>query len=253
MLIKHEHAGRTDHEHGAPPDGELFPEHDAAGRFPTLEEPAWLVEGEPDEMEAPRDSPFRGIWIGVATAAVTFALVFAIPQWLGWYDVGPPTSRDRRDGTPETAISTVTAKPSGAVPSGSTVDAPAPAAAKAVAAKEPAPQPAAPRGGAAKAALPPAPARAAATQAGPVASHAGPAASHDNSTSWVQIAAFKSPDQAGRLAARVKRDGYRAEVRHLPSGSVPWVVWVGAYSSREQAEAAKSALARKGFRDSFVR
>lgn len=246
MLIKHERAGRTDHELGAPQDGELFPEHDGAERFPTLEEPAWLAEGEPDEMEAPRDSPFRGIWIGVATAAVTFALVFSIPQWLGWYDVGPPTSRERRDGTPEAIISTVTAKPPGAAPSGATVETPAPVAAEAGAPKEPVPPAAAPRSGAAKDARPPAPASAAASQARPAPSHAGPA-------SWVQIAAFRSPDQAGRLAVRVKRDGYRAEVRRLRSGAVPWVVWVGSYPSREQAEAAQSALARKGFRDSFVR
>jgi len=247
MLIKHERTSRTDHEGGAPPpDGELFPAPDAAEGFPTLEEPAWVDEGEPDEMEAPRDSPFRGIWIGVATAAVTFVLVFAIPQWLGWYDVGPPTSREQRDVTPEAAISTVTAKPSGSAPSGSAADAAAPAAAKAVAPKEPAPPAPAPRSGAAKDARPPAPARAA-------ASHASPAASHDASASWVQIAAFKSPDQAGHLAARIKRDGYRAEVRRLRSGAVPWVVWVGAFPSREQAEAARSALARKGFRDSFVR
>jgi cell division septation protein DedD len=246
MLIKHERTSRTDHEDGAPPpDGELFPAHDAAERFPTLEEPAWLDEGEPDEMEAPRDSPFRGIWIGVATAAVTFVLVFAIPQWLGWYDVGPPTSRERRDATPDAAISTVTAKPSAVAPPGAAADAAAPAAAKAATPKAPAPPAAAPSDGAAKDVRPPAPAR-------PAASHARPAASQNASAAWVQIAAFKSADQAGRLATRVKRDGFRAEVRRLRSGPVPWVVWVGAYPSREQAESARAALARKGFRDAFV-
>ena len=246
MLIRHERAGRTDHEGGAPPpDGELFPAPDAAEGFPTLEEPAWLDEGEPDEMDAPPNSPFRGIWIGVATAAVTFVLVFAIPQWLGWYDVGPPTSGERRDATPEAAISTVTAKPSAVAPSGAAADAPAPAAAKAATPKAPAPPAAAPSSGAAKDVRPPAPAR-------PATSPARPAASQNASAAWVQIAAFKSPAQAGRLAARVKRDGYRAEVRRLRSGPVPWVVWVGAYPSREQAESARAALARKGFRDSFV-
>ena len=67
----------------------------------------------PEEMEEPSDSPFRGMWIGIAAAAVTFVLVFAIPQWLGWYDIGPPPQA-KREATPEAIISTVTAKPSGA-------------------------------------------------------------------------------------------------------------------------------------------
>jgi len=64
----------------------------------------------------------------------------------------------------------------------------------------------------------------------------------------VQIAAFKNARQAGVLAERVKRDGYPADVRRIESAAVPWVVRVGGYASREQAEAARDALARKGFR-----
>ncbi|MGH7316069.1 MAG: SPOR domain-containing protein, partial [Candidatus Rokuibacteriota bacterium] len=50
----------------------------------------------------------------------------------------------------------------------------------------------------------------------------------------------------------VKRDGYPAEVRRLRAAPVPWVVWVGTYPSREKAEAARDALAGKGFRG-FIR
>ncbi|MGH7367949.1 MAG: SPOR domain-containing protein [Candidatus Rokuibacteriota bacterium] len=73
-----------------------------------------------------------------------------------------------------------------------------------------------------------------------------------DSTFWVQVAAFKHARQAGRFAARVKRDGYPAEVRRLRAAPVPWVVWVGTYPSRAQAESARDALARKGHRG-FVR
>jgi cell division septation protein DedD len=74
------------------------------------------------------------------------------------------------------------------------------------------------------------------------------AATASKRTYSVQIAAFKNAKQANRLADRVKRDGYRADVRRVESSAVPWVVRVGGYSSREQAESARDALARKGFR-----
>jgi cell division septation protein DedD len=77
------------------------------------------------------------------------------------------------------------------------------------------------------------------------------AAAASKRTYSVQIAAFKDAKAAGRLANRVKRDGYRADVRRLESSAVPWVVRVGGYTSREQAESARDALARKGF-DGFV-
>jgi cell division septation protein DedD len=63
----------------------------------------------------------------------------------------------------------------------------------------------------------------------------------------IQIAAFKSAKPAGELAAKVKRSGYPADVRRVESAKVPWVVRVGSYKSREQAESARDALARKGF------
>src|SRR5258705_12085791 len=88
-------------------------ERDAKMKFPALEEPAWLEDETDEEMEEPSDSPFRGMWIGIAAAAVTFVLVFAIPQWLGWYDIGPPPPSQRQP-APESVIATVTAKPSGA-------------------------------------------------------------------------------------------------------------------------------------------
>src|SRR5258705_2778603 len=87
-------------------------ERDAKMKFPALEEPAWLEDEADDEMEEPPDSPFRGMWIGIAAAAVTFVLVFAIPQWLGWYDIRPP-SQAKREPAPESVIATVTAQPPG--------------------------------------------------------------------------------------------------------------------------------------------
>src|SRR5258705_13151225 len=102
-------------------------ERDAKMKFPALEEPAWLEDEADDEMEEPSDSPFRGMWIGIAAAAVTFVLVFAIPQWLGWDHIGPP-SPAKRPPAPETVIAPVTAKPPGS-PVHATGPPPGPAAA----------------------------------------------------------------------------------------------------------------------------
>jgi len=225
----------TDHE--APRDYDLphqsprAREHDTQLTFPVLEEPTWLEEDDPEEMEAPRDSPFRGIWIGIVAAAVTFVLVFTIPHWLGWYEVGTPTQRAKRDVTPESVISTVTAKPSG-----STGETPPAALA------QPATTPAAPTVTLPKSAAPPAAMPPAAIQKG-----AKPAAPVKRTFS-VQIGAFKDAQTAKRLADRVKNDGYPADVRRIEAAAVPWVVRVGTYSTREQAESTRDALARKGFR-----
>ena len=91
MLTDHETRREHDEhdERELPLEGLSSREHDAQMKFPALEEPAWLEDEADDEMEEPSDSPFRGMWIGIAAAAVTFVLVFAIPQWLGWYDIGP--------------------------------------------------------------------------------------------------------------------------------------------------------------------
>jgi cell division septation protein DedD len=266
MLTDHEM--RPDRE--APRDGEtprasieVHESHDAPDtpkQFPTLEEPSWLEDDLDDDMEAPRDSAFRGIWVGIAAAAATFILVFAVPHWLGWYDLGKPSERATRE-SPESVISTVTAKPSGApadqppadtagqsATSAATAPAAQPAAPKvaepAAAAPTPAPPPAAPPKAPTHAAAP-APTRVAAKSASPEKPAKASAAS--KRTYSVQIAAFKDSKQASRLAARVKRDGYRADVRRVESSSVPWVVRIGGYSSREQAESARDALARKGF------
>ena len=99
MLTDHEtRREHDDHdERELPLEGQSLREHDAQMKFPALEEPAWLEDEADDEMQEPSDSPFRGMWIGIAAAAVTFVLVFAIPQWLGWYDIGPgPGSRPGR-------------------------------------------------------------------------------------------------------------------------------------------------------------
>ena len=208
---------RREHDEGnLPREGASPREHEAQMRFPALEEPTWREDDPDQEMQEPSDSPFRGMWIGIAAAALTFVLVFAVPQWLGWYDIGPPPQA-KRDATPESVISTVTAKPSGAV--GVETGAPAvPAAA--------APPAAAP----------------------PVSLPKTAVTKETKRTFSVQIAAFKSARPAGQLAERVKRDGYPADVRRIESSAAPWVVRVGGYSSREQAESARDALARKGFR-----
>jgi cell division septation protein DedD len=248
MLTDHE--TRRDHdEHDdreLPLEGLSPRERDAQMKFPALEEPAWLEDEADDEMEEPSDSPFRGMWIGIAAAAVTFVLVFAIPQWLGWYDIGPP-SQAKREPAPESVIATVTAKPSGsavvetgspAVPAVAAPPATAPPVSlpKAPVTKETKPTPPPATSGVAKE-----------TRPAPPAVTAPPAAS-SRRTFTVQIAAFKNAKQAGLLADRVKRDGYPADVRRVESSAVPYVVRVGGYTSREQAESAREALARKGFK-----
>jgi cell division septation protein DedD len=248
MLTDHE--TRRDHdehnERELPLEGLSPRERDAQMKFPALEEPAWLEDEADDEMEEPSDSPFRGMWIGIAAAAVTFVLVFAIPQWLGWYDIGPP-SQAKREPAPESVIATVTAKPSGsavvetgspAVPAVAAPPATAPPVSlpKAPVTKETKPTPPPATSGVAKE-----------TRPAPPAVTAPPAAS-SRRTFTVQIAAFKNAKQAGLLADRVKRDGYPADVRRVESSAVPYVVRVGGYTSREQAESAREALARKGFK-----
>jgi cell division septation protein DedD len=266
----------TDHEtrpdHDAPRDGETTrastetPDAQLAAEteFPTLEEPTWLDDDLDEDLEAPRDSAFRGIWIGVAAAAATFVLVFAIPHWLGWYDLGKPGQHTAREATPESVISTVTAKPStGAPAEEARTQAAAPSETAAPSAKATPPAAPAPAVAVAPSAppqdpQPKTPVRAASPAPTPVAAKSKAPekptkdAAASKRTYSVQIAAFKNASQANRLAARVKRDGYRADVRRVESSAVPWVVRVGGYASREQAESARDALARKGFRGFII-
>ena len=253
MLTDHEtrreHDGHDERE--LPLEGRSPHEHDAQMKFPALEEPAWLEDEDDDEMEEPSDSPFRGMWIGIAAAAVTFVLVFAIPQWLGWYDIGPP-SQAKREVTPEAIISTVTAKPSGAA----VVETGPPAVAAVATPPATAPPAMPPKAAVTKESAketkaPPPPAFVKETKPAPPAVTAPPA-SPSRRTFMVQIAAFKNAKQAGQLAERVKRDGYHADVRRIESSAVPYVVRVGGYTSREQAESAREALAKKGFRGGFI-
>jgi cell division septation protein DedD len=259
MLTDHETRREHDEhdERELPLEGLSPRERDAQMKFPALEEPAWLEDEADDEMEEPSDSPFRGMWIGIAAAAVTFVLVFAIPQWLGWYDIGPP-SQAKREPAPESVIATVTAKPSGsavvetgspAVPAVAAPPATAPPVSlpKAPVTKETKPTPPPATSGVAKETKPTPPAVAKETKPAPPAVTAPPAAS-SRRTFTIQIAAFKNAKQAGLLADRVKRDGYPADVRRIESSAVPYVVRVGGYASREQAESAREALARKGFK-----
>jgi cell division septation protein DedD len=237
MLIDHETRREHDEhdERELPREGLSPREHDAQMRFPALEEPAWLEDDRDEEMEEPSDSPFRGMWIGIAAAAVTFVLVFAIPQWLGWYDIGPPP-QTKRDAAPDSIISTVTAKPSGAA----VVETGPPAVPAVATPPATAPPVNLPRAPITKETV------TKETKPAPPAVTAPPSPSRR--TFSVQIAAFKNAKQAGQLAERVKRDGYPADVRRIESSAVPWVVRVGGYASREQAESARDALARKGFR-----
>jgi cell division septation protein DedD len=263
MLTEHDRPHRMDDPHDGPHDGSHDDEAPVATEtpkpFPVLEEPSWLDDEEFEDMEAPRDSAFRGIWIGVAAAALTFALVFAIPHWLGWYDLGPATPRAKRELAPDSVISTVTAKPSGEAAPGPTVaSAPAPPAAVtappvAVEPKAPAvPRESKPAPREAKAAVAPHEVKPAPAARESKPASAAAATTAGRRTFTVQIAAFKNARQAGRVAETVKRAGYAADVLRVESSAVPWVVRIGGYSTREQAESARDALARKGFRGGFI-
>ncbi len=181
-------------------------ESEAQGRRGAPEEPrvlddlAWLE----DEEEEPSDSPFRGMWVGVLAAIATFTLVFALPLWLGWYDLAPKAQRDASSrpvisSLPETAP---------APPSNPMAQQPRPVEAPPI------------------------------TKLAPLESA--------RRSFWVQVAAFKDAKQAGRFAVRVKREGYPVDVRRLSTSVNPWVVWVGKYPTREQAESVRAALARQG-------
>ena len=248
MLTDHETRREHDEhdERELPLEGLSPSERDAQMKFPALEEPAWLDDDTDDEMEEPSDSPFRGMWIGIAAAAVTFVLVFAIPQWLGWYDIGPPPSA-KREAAPEAIISTVTAKPSGAA----VVETGPPAVAAVATPPATAPPVSLPKAPVTKETKPTPPSVTSAVvketrRAPPSVTPA--VAKETRRTFTVQIAAFKNAKQAGQLAERVKKDGYPADVRRIESSAVPYVVRIGGYASREQAESAREALARKGLK-----
>ncbi len=259
MLTEHDRTHRMDDPDHV--DGEAPSTTETPSRYPVLEEPSWLVDDDLEEMEAPRDSAFRGIWIGAAAAGITFVLVFAVPHWLGWYDIGPSTPRASRELTPDSVISTVTAKPSTSpteptptVASTVTPPAAAPPPAAAVETRPPAaPRESKPAPREAKAAVAAVAPRDAKPAAAPRETKpAKGAAAATRHTFSVQIAAFKNARQAGRVAERAKRAGYAADVRRVESAAVPWVVRIGGYSSREQAESARDALAKKGFRGGFI-
>ncbi len=205
------------------------------------------------------------MWIGIAAAAVTFVLVFAIPQWLGWYDIGPPPQakrerdpgsdhlhrdrealgrRRRRDGAAGGRGGRDAARHGAA---GHPPEGPGHEGAIAKETK-PAPPPAAPAAARETKPTPPAVVPAVVKETKPAPAAAAAPASPSRRTFMVQIAAFKNAKQAGQLAERVKRDGYHADVRRIESSAVPYVVRVGGYPSREQAESARDALARKGFK-----
>jgi len=257
MLTEHDRTHRMDDPDHV--DGQAPISTETPSRYPVLDEPSWLVDDDLEEMEAPRESAFRGIWIGAAAAGITFVLVFAVPHWLGWYDIGPSTPRASRELTPDSVISTVTAKPSTspAEPAptvASTATPPAAAPPAAVETRAPAaPRESKPAPHEAKAAVAAVTPRDTKPAAAPrETKSAKVAAAATRHTFSVQIAAFKNARQAGRVAERAKRAGYAADVRRVESAAVPWVVRIGGYSTREQAESARDALAKKGFRGGFI-
>src|ERR1700737_4095368 len=99
---------RVDHAASAALTATEEPDH-----FPRLEEPSWLDDEDMEEMEEPRDSAFRGIWIGMLAAPLTFGLGLPLPPRPGWSDLGPAPPRAKGEGrTPDSGISPVPAKPS---------------------------------------------------------------------------------------------------------------------------------------------
>src|SRR5258705_6734560 len=116
MLTEHDRPHRMDDPHDGSHDGEAPGATETPSRFPVLEEPSWLDDEEFEDVEAPRDSAFRGIWIGVAPAALTFALVFAIPPRPRRYAPRPPAPPAQRRPTPGFGISTAPPQPPGRAP-----------------------------------------------------------------------------------------------------------------------------------------
>ena len=60
-------------------------------------------------------------------------------------------------------------------------------------------------------------------------SRSGPVAA--DTASWVRAAAFADDAAADRLAASMRSQGYRVDVRREDSATLPWVVWVTKSSS----------------------
>ena len=52
-----------------------------------------------------------------------------------------------------------------------------------------------------------------------------------DTASWVRAAAFADDGAAARLAASMRGQGYRVDVRREDSATLPWVVWVTKSSS----------------------
>ncbi len=64
---------------------------------------------------------------------------------------------------------------------------------------------------------------------------------------WVQVAAFRDSKTAARLAARLQTEHYPVLTRQEQLAGALYAVWVGSYSNRQQAEAVRADLERKGF------
>ncbi len=217
-------------------------EEGAARESYDSDESTWLEDDE--ELE---DSPFRGIWVGIVSAVVTFTLVFIVPYWLGWWTPGPSRSNATREGdapsvasplAPNSPLSASTGKMAEAEKNNKLALSP-PATKKDGTGT--------PTGPSARAGTSRADSKAGAPAEPKGTEAKNPAGSSSTGAFWIQVAAFKEAKQATRLSARIRRDGYPAEVRRRESTANPWVVWVGKYANRRQAEEVRAALERKGW------
>ncbi|MBE0501827.1 MAG: SPOR domain-containing protein [Desulfuromonadales bacterium] len=71
----------------------------------------------------------------------------------------------------------------------------------------------------------------------------------------LQIASFRSPDEAGILVRRLEKNGYQPYIQQADLGSkgIWYRVFLGPYSSQEQAQTAAISLKAKEKLDSLVR
>ncbi|MFQ5896975.1 MAG: SPOR domain-containing protein [Candidatus Methylomirabilia bacterium] len=73
------------------------------------------------------------------------------------------------------------------------------------------------------------------------------APARSNGGFWVQVGAFKNPEYAARVAARLSARHYPVVIRRREAAAALHVVWAGRYPSRKRAEEVRAALEKKGF------
>jgi cell division septation protein DedD len=200
------------------------PEEGALSETNRSEEATWLQEDE----QRREHSSFRGIWVGIVSAVVTFALVFMVPHWFGWWN-GESIRSTTQGNAPVPAIASSLDRNT---PSSALIPKTRPTA------RLSGPEVAVSASGG----------RGVASAEPPTSASSTPVPVSSAGSYWVQIAVFKDATQAVRLATRMRREGYPAEVRRRDSTANPWTVRLGKYPTRERAEAVRAALEKKGFR-----